>query len=100
MLGVRWEEKREMELPNILMRIKDYKSKWAGHVARADSNDTWYGCMKDWILPGKRKRGRPRKQWEDDIRQFAEPNWTEKVTDRHQWQNMRDVYIQQWSYKG
>ena len=88
MLGVRWEEKRtnassreEMELPDILMRIKDYKWKWAGHKARADRNNTWYGCMKDWIPSGKRKRGRPRKRWEDDIRQFAGPDWTEKATD-------------------
>jgi len=44
--------------------------------------------MKYWIPPGKRKRRRPRNRREDDIRQFAGPNWTEKATDRHQWQNM------------
>ena len=37
----------------------------------------------------KRKRGRPRKRW-DDIRQFAGPNWTEKATDRQQWQHIHE----------
>ena len=86
MLGVRWEEKQanaslreEMKLPDILLRIKDYIWRWAGHVARADRDDIWYGCMKDWIPPRKRKRGRPTKQWEDDIRQFAGPDWAGRI---------------------
>jgi len=98
--NLRWEESRtntsireEMELPANLMRVKDYKWKWAGHVVRAERDPAWDGCMKDWIPPGKRKRGRPRKRWEDNIRQVVGPNWIEKATDRHQWNNMREAYI-------
>jgi len=47
-----------MKLPGILVRIKHCKWRWAGHVAREGNNDTRNGCMKDWIPPGKRKRGR------------------------------------------
>jgi len=74
--------REEMKLPDIIMRIKDYKWRWAGHVARAGNNDTWYGCMNDWIPPGKRKRRRPKKRWADDIRLYAGLNWIGKATDR------------------
>ncbi|GBP73169.1 LINE-1 reverse transcriptase homolog [Eumeta japonica] len=41
---------------------------------------------------GKRKRGRPQKRWEDDIRQAAGVTWNRVTQDRHEWKRLEEAF--------
>ena len=54
-------------LQDIIVRIKQLKWQWAGHIARTTDN-RWTRNITEWIpLEGKRKRARPKTRWEDEI---------------------------------
>ena len=53
----------------LITRIKQLKLKWFGHVTR---HDCFSRVFLQGRVPGSRARGRPRRNWCDDIR-----NWTE-----------------------
>lgn len=75
-----------------LQHCKKLKWKWAGHVARMDS-DRWTKRITTWKGPlGKRKRGRPTERWLDEILRTAGNDWMLKATDRDKWRKMEEAF--------
>ncbi|KAJ4435328.1 hypothetical protein ANN_17938 [Periplaneta americana] len=62
--------------PDIIRNIKSRRLRWAGHVARRE---------------GKRRLGRPRRRWEDNIKMdlrevgYYDRDWISLAHDRDQW---------------
>ncbi|KAI5642043.1 hypothetical protein NE865_05735 [Phthorimaea operculella] len=68
---------------------------WAGHVCRMHP-DTWAILATKWIpQDGRRRRGRPRRRWRDDIDAFLQ-NWQSEAQDRDEWRNRGEAFAQQW----
>ncbi|PSN56106.1 hypothetical protein C0J52_10651 [Blattella germanica] len=67
-----WRIRKNSELrklfgqPDIVVKIKQERIRWAGHVQRISETGT---AKKVFIgkLEGRRRRGRPRKRWIDDV---------------------------------
>ena len=55
-------------LKKLLRIVKERKLKWFGHITR--SNGLAKTIMQGTV-PGRRERGRPRRQWGDDIREWT-----------------------------
>jgi len=49
-----------------------------------------------WHPSSKRKPGRPRKRWAEEIKKFHGNNWHNIATDREKWSSMEEAFIQQW----
>ncbi|KPJ09972.1 hypothetical protein RR48_05835 [Papilio machaon] len=57
----------------------------------------WTKQVTLWSGPGrgKRKRGRPKARWIDDIVKIAGKAWMRTAADRDKWRNMEEAYTQQ-----
>lgn len=76
-----------MKLETLEKTIKRLKLNWAGHVARLDET-RWAKQLTKWIPMGrKRKRGRQRKRWEDEISNDCGPSWQITAQNREIWKN-------------
>ena len=83
-------------LQDIIVRIKQLKWQWAGHIARTTDN-RWTRNITEWIpLEGKRKRARPKTRWEDEIVQVEGVTWARVAQDRKRWKYHEEAFIQQW----
>jgi hypothetical protein len=76
--------------PNIVRVIKSRRMRWAGHMARMGEGRDVYRVLVG--RPGsKRPLGRPRRRWEDNIKQDLREigidgaNWIQLAQDRVQW---------------
>ena len=68
---------------DITCKIRRLKWRWAGHMIRGQ--DKWSKIVTRWYpREGKRKRGRPQKRWDDDIRQVAGVMWNRVAHERHE----------------
>ena len=56
------------EYDELLTRVKKRKLRWSGHVSRSSglAKTILQGTVK-----GKRKRGRQKKRWEDNIKEYT-----------------------------
>ena len=64
--------------------VKKMKLRWFRHVIRSSSL-----CKK--VVPGKRKSGRQKKRWEDNIREWTGLHFNSSqraAEDRHRWQKI------------
>ncbi|XP_066901575.1 uncharacterized protein [Halyomorpha halys] len=73
--------------PDILCAIKKSRLRWLGHVERIET------CrlpkrMLNGAPGGKRKRGRPRRRWLDDLRGMGVENWRSLAGDREGWERV------------
>ena len=60
--------RQQTGVQDIIVRIKQLKWQWAGHVARLSDN-LWARIVTEWLpLSQKRKKARPRIRREDDIK--------------------------------
>ena len=50
---------------DVLKHIEEKRLLWYGHVRRAQ--DGWTKRVTDWSPMGKRRRGRPRRSWRDEV---------------------------------
>ena len=74
----------------LLAVVKRRKLAWYGHISR---HDTLSKTIFQGTVEGKRSRGRPRKSWSDNVK-----DWTNQPTartlraaeDRHQWRAMAE----------
>mgnify|MGYP005985278163 FL=1 len=55
----------------VLERIERRELKWFGHLTRMP-DDRWPKRLFKWVPPGRRKRGRPRRSWNDGMREAME----------------------------
>ena len=84
------ELRRRTNVESIESAIIARKMQWYGHVKRSDLpvRQTIEG-----LVAGKRSRGRPRRRWRDDIRDWTEKNWNELNTlarDRAAWNKLTE----------
>ena len=81
---------------DILRKIKQSKWRWAGHVARRNDN-RWTKRLLEWQpRMGKRRRGRQKRRWRDDITSYIGTAWAREAADRKVWNDHEEGYIQQW----
>ncbi|CAG9119682.1 unnamed protein product [Plutella xylostella] len=68
---------------------------WAGHVCRMHP-DRWARIVTEWVpSDGRRRRGRPRRRWRDDLDRFL-PQWPKEAHDRERWSIHKEAFAQQW----
>ena len=97
LLGISWQERKTNEFvratikkkvgkqEELLSTIKRRKMAWFGHVTR---HQTLSKTILQGTVPGSRKRGRQRKQWMDNIREWTGRKDEELIRtaeDRHAW---------------
>lgn len=76
---------------DIMLKIKRLKWRWAGHVIRG--HDKWSKKITGWYpREGKRKRGRPQKRWDDDIREVAGVTWNRVAQERKEWKRLEEAF--------
>ena len=72
---------------------------WAGHVSRMH-NDRWAKVSTRWLPEdGRRRRGRPRKRWRDDLDAYRE-GWFEVAQEKSTWKELGEAFAQQWDSTG
>ena len=76
---------------NFIVRvIKSRRLRWAGHVARMEEGRSPIKILTG-KPKGKRRFGRPRRRWEDNIRMYLEEIginggiWVDSAQDRNYW---------------
>ncbi|XP_063919421.1 uncharacterized protein LOC135134627 [Zophobas morio] len=74
--------------PTITKIIRARRLRWLGHVGRAPEERT-IGKVLDRLKGGKKKRGRPKLKWIDDVRKDLQnlgiEDWRSKAADRNKW---------------
>ena len=71
------------------------KWKWVGHVGRMKDNRWTIKKCTWWAPPGKRKQGRPRRRWADDLSKLKSDRLA-STAHREEWKDLAEGYIQQW----
>ena len=107
MIGVTKRDHRTNEwvrqqtgVQDIIVRIKQLKWQWAGHVARITDN-RWTRAVTEWLpLDQKRKKARPKVRWEDDIKKYIGVTWMRVGRNRKAWKHHEEAFIQQWIDNG
>ena len=85
---------KAIDAPKFIMR---QKWRWAGHVGRFQDN-RWTKKCTDWTPPGRRRPGRPKRRWIDDIKEGVGDDWKDIAADRDEWRAATEGFIQQWVY--
>lgn len=95
--GEEWRTRMNYELknlykdPDIISTIKTQRIKWLGHLIRM-RNDRGPKMAYERKPEGRRKRGRPRKRWsedvENDLKQLGVRTWRRKALDREEWKEV------------
>ncbi|GBP47350.1 hypothetical protein EVAR_38951_1 [Eumeta japonica] len=76
--------RKKTNVIDITSKIRRLKWQWARHMIRGE--EKWSKIVTRWYpREGKRKRGRPEKKWDDDIRQVAGVTWNRVGQDRREW---------------
>ena len=84
---------------DLLTSVKRRKLKWNGHVTRPS------GLAKTILqgtVQGGRRRGRQRKRWEDNIKEWTGLEWNiilQKAKNREEWRKLvvKSTVVPQWS---
>ena len=83
-------------MKDIIEKIKEAKWRWAGHVARMNDN-RWTKRLTDWQpRTGKRRRGRQKTRWRDDLTAYLGVTWAREATDRRKWKTHEEGYSRPW----
>ena len=89
--------RKKTKVQDILKKIKSVKWKWAGHLTRVKDN-RWTKRLTEWQpRTGKRRRGRQKKRWRDDITDYmGTSTWTRTAMTRQKWKMLKEGFIQHW----
>jgi len=105
MLGVKWQDhitnnyiKDKSNLPDFMETILRSKWKWACHVARMQ--DSWAVDLTVWKSRSKKKPGRLKMRWVDNITRLCGKGWIEPAQNRAHWSQLEEAFIQQWRNNG
>ena len=82
------ELRRRTTVKPLLCSIIERKLKWFGHVKRSDLP---VKVTVEGLVSGKRNRGRPRRRWRDDIRDWTGQTWDQlnsTTKDREAWRKI------------
>jgi Reverse transcriptase (RNA-dependent DNA polymerase) len=72
---------------DVRARRKELKWSWAGHLQRLDDR-RWAKKIEVWEPKGRRKKGRPKRRWRDDIEEHGSIFWRRKAQRRDIWKNL------------
>ena len=88
--------REKTKVKDIIEKIKETKWRWAGHVLRVQDN-RWTRRLTEWQpRTGKRKRGRQKKRWRDDITaHMGTATWTRVARERDKWKFYEEGFVQQ-----
>lgn len=76
---------------DVTYKIRRLKWRWAGHMIRG--KEKWSKIVTRWYpREGKRKRGRPQKRWDDDIKQVAGVTWNRVALDKYEWKRLEEAF--------
>ena len=82
---------RIKEKPTLLKKIAKRKSSFFGHIVRSSSRNLFVNILEGFI-DGKKSKGRPRRMWIDDIKEWANVReygqLKRKAQCREQWRSM------------
>jgi hypothetical protein len=84
--------------PTIIRIIKSRRMRWAGHVARMGEKRTAYRILVG-MPEGKRRLGRPRRRWVDnikiDLREIGWDgvDWIDMAQDKDQWRALVNMIL-------
>ena len=73
---------------DLLTSLKRRKLKWHGHVTRSSGLDK---TIQLGTVQGRRRRGRQRKRWEDNIKEWTGLEWNiilRKAENREEWKKL------------
>src|ERR1700729_1688776 len=73
---------------DLLSIVKKRKIKWYGHITRSDGMAR---TILQVTVPGKRKQGRQKKRWEDNIREWSDLQFCasqEAARDQERWREI------------
>jgi hypothetical protein len=89
-----WRIRNNEEIDNIIRKkdivrfVKARRISWTGHVERMEDSRMRKRMMREKIYT-RRKRGRPKVRWLDDVqedlREMGIEGWRRKAQDRDQW---------------
>ena len=92
-----WRRRTNKEIDDILQKedivrfVKAQRIRWIGHVERMNDNRISRRIYTA-SMTGRRKQGRPRKRWKDeiveDLRIVKVRGWKEKAKDRTEWRQV------------
>ena len=63
------------------------------------SEKQWAKITTQWIPKDKRRRGRPRRRWRDELDAFLE-DWPTTAQDREKWKEGGEAFALQWDKTG
>jgi endonuclease/exonuclease/phosphatase family metal-dependent hydrolase len=87
------------QIIDVARKAAKLKWDWAGHVCRMPS-ELWAKTATEWQPDNsKRRRGRPRRRWRDEIDSFLK-DWPEAARDRDAWKRRGEAFAQQWDTIG
>jgi hypothetical protein len=95
--GRAWRIRNNEEIDNIIREkdivrfVKARRISWIGHVERMEESRMPKKVMREKIYT-RRKRGRPKVRWLDDVqedlREMGIEGWRRKAQDRDQWRRI------------
>jgi hypothetical protein len=93
-INQRWRIRTNQEIQEIIKNedivrfVKSRRLEWLGHIEGMDDNRISKKILHG-RMEGKRKRGRPRKRWlqdvQEDLKVMHVGRWWEKVQNRGEW---------------
>ena len=87
--------REQTKFKDVVRHILKLKWSWAGHIGRMSDNRWTKKCTR-WAPSGKRRRGRPRLRWTDDLVRYKS-NWPSLTDDRDEWKELAEGYVLQWT---
>ena len=86
--------RRKTKVKDVVYAAQELKWNWAGHICRYPPERLPITIEK-WIpRNAKRRCGRPKTRWEDDIKEHASCFWRRKALNREKWQELGISFIQ------
>ncbi|EYB99177.1 hypothetical protein Y032_0124g1205 [Ancylostoma ceylanicum] len=92
------EIRKRTGVKDIIQEIRKSRIKWAGHVARMNDG-RWTAKVLNWYPRDKRRsQGRPRKRWQDFIKDTCSLTWIQRAKNREEWNkiNFRGIAKTTW----
>ncbi|XP_063619666.1 uncharacterized protein LOC134792326 [Cydia splendana] len=80
------------KVADVTYTVMKLKWNWTGHTIRNQKNKWSKDIIMWYPRDGKRRRGRQRKRWEDEIMETAGKTWRRKAANRKLWQALGEAY--------